>query len=1130
MKYFGIVFLLSSFGFSIANVPLLSQTEVYTRDGPVSLTTPRLGEAIGYDGTWMAYTYKNGGVYLRKFDSLGQEIPSSYQSLSNLGDGGARYVVVRNNQLAVSGLGSTKVYYYSNSNTWEPHVASIGYGPTSGLDYYGSRLSMSRDGKRMVICDKETKVFDRPAALWQGTTQFSSNVASSTVSCAISDDGLIIASCQYTNCHIWAFQDGLWNQRLEILTTSPNIIVDDGNFRSVHVSPDGNWVFVAQTYYSGSEPKWGVGDNVVNVYQRTGTNFAHTGQKLSVPNIQGVGGESSWGLEMTQDPISGRLYISDQVATIDGKSKVGMIRAFLYNGSEWVPEFDTVPESRNALSEHGSNMDVYGNLLGHSSPDYNDGSNAQQGKIFLSQLITASPTVSPTGSPTGSPSKAPTFAPTYGSHTVVCDSSSVDCNVVTDFDFSYKEMEIIPYSVNAATVVQSQSYEFVMEYQTETPFQLLNEIRVCEYSTAQTLSCEGVKMWLDGVIASSVVVTDSDGRQCCDFDTFGVFTRANIENTEGNLFFLMNNAYPGPARRRQLQEVQNLVFERTNDPIVPNEVAILYAFHLDDTELVIDGDNTRITLSVNDVDHSNNPDFNHSACDNKDLTMATIELSGCTLTLDAQTVPGKYEYLMPSVDYERCSSSVTTVDGQILYNSTIDLPDNDGQCYYFEPGNDIQPITVIIEQDSITDATQETTALGISVTNITTERCLPYEDYVLAHAKIVYTVRYKFNGTDVNLINTPFLNSVTNPVTTVSKTCTDNECIFVLKSSQCEPIYIADDGTGCVFDRNDVYLLNELSVTEVGNPYSPISYTHIVDPLDTNTETITYPLSHCTTPDYLQFVNVTDQYNYEVNIENVATADWTIQEDIVDLFQELVVRLRIIDGPAFTNQDLQINTVKLTVVDGVGGAELSQFTFRLNDKVALMSFSGSEFYEDAHFCRYFDNDACTPFYDTATSRSNPFVVSTLAPRLDDICQRTVDDTKTDFFSFLFPTWLERVDTSSLVLNIEVTARLQVCNSISNDGRPRKLQQETQKLQYLTTSKVFELNSIQNNENTTTPTISPSSSPTVPVTVAETEEDKLSNGEIAGITIGVLSCVGAIVFAVAYKQKHTYLGLAANVDF
>ena len=650
-------------------------------------------------------------------------------------------------------------------------------------------------------------------------------------------------------------------------------------------------------------------------------------------------------------------------------------------------------------------------------------------------------------------------------------------------------MEIVTYTPTNDTKVNDSLYDFVIKYNTESPFELLNEIRICEYEASANLTCSEVKMWLNGTVASSDIVIDTDGRQCCNFDTFGVFSRIDIRATEDRLFFLLNNA---------IESDQMITFERIVEPIVPEEVAILYAFRLSNTTLEIDGDNTRITLTVDEVDHSTNPDFNHTGCNDRDATMSTITLSGCTLSLDSQNVTGQYSYLMPSLEYERCAESVT-IDGEyILYNSTIDLPDNDGECYYFEPGNDIQPITVKIEQESETEITQETTALGITIANITTERCLPYESYVLAHAQIVYDLVYRFNGTNVDLIDIPYLNDVSNPVQIVSKICIPNECTFRLRTSQCERIYIADDDLGCVFERNDVYVLYNISVDEQGNPFSPTNYRHDVAPLDTNTETRYFPLADCSTPDYLKYLDVTDQYNYELDIENLPAPDWFTQEDIIDFFEEIILRLRITDGPEFTDQDLQMTSVKFSIFDGVNKNLLSRVTFRLQDKIALMKFSGNPYFSDAHFCRYFQVGQCKPFYSTHT---NPFVTSTVVNRLDEVCQTNIDTTRMDFFSFLFDNWITRIDTSNIIIVVEVIARLQLCTSITNSGR-RNLQTNTNTIEYIVGKKEFQYN----NDNTT---VAPTTSPTP---VATTEE---TDNTTRNVLIGVLVPLFAILFGCCF---------------
>lgn len=726
--------------------------------------------------------------------------------------------------------------------------------------------------------------------------------------------------------------------------------------------------------------------------------------------------------------------------------------------------------------------------------------NNAQGVIDLVELADPATAAAPSSSsPTASPTST-TISPT-----VVCDNAAVDCNPVSNVDFSYKNMEIVTYSTNAATVSGGSSYEYVIKYVSENPFELLNEIRVCEYQTSQTLDCSNVKMWLDGTVANSSVVTDGDGRQCCDFDTFGVFTRPNIQNTYDNLFFLMDGA---------VADGEKVVFERTNTPIVPDDIAILYAFHLHNTTLSVSGDNTVFTLEVHDVDHSNNPDFNHIGCDDKATTMASIDLNGCTLFLNSQPTSNTFEYLLPSTDYEQCATSVEEVGDFIFYNSTIDLPDAIGSCYYFQPGNDIQPVTIKVEHTTETIITLDATNLGVTVTDISTERCLPYEDYVLAHAKIIYTVRYKFNGTDVNLNGTPYLNVVSNPVTVESKTCTANECVFVLKTTQCERIYTADDGSGCVFDRNDVYLLHDLHVTEVGNPYSPVSYVHTIDPLDTTTETQSFPAADCYTPDYLEFEDVTDQYNYVLKSDNLPSPNWASPATLLDFFEEVVLQLSITDGPTFTGQDLQIHTVEFLVKNGVVNQDMTKLTFRLNDKLAHMGFSQNPFYKDAHFCRYFDNGSCEPFYDVSTSRTNPFVSSTIVSRLGEVCQTGIDDTKTDHFSLYFPYWVERIDTSTLNLQIKVTATLKVCSVISaNPLRGNNFNSRVVK--YITANGDMSLTTLNVNVTdipTTSPTTSTTTSPT------KQDSDELSSGAIAGISVGSVVAVLAFITLIIVRRR------------
>lgn len=660
-----------------------------------------------------------------------------------------------------------------------------------------------------------------------------------------------------------------------------------------------------------------------------------------------------------------------------------------------------------------------------------------------SPMVPLAPSVSPsspTTNPTTSPSKNPTESPTVQSPTVptqqptfeptqnyeniithsshVCDTQNTNCNVLNGYRFDYKTMEIVTFSPNNSTVVGGEQYEFVIQYNTEFPFELLRDIKICAYSISTQMNCSKTKMWLNGTLASSNLHVDSDGLNCCTFDTFGVFTRENILNTYDNLFFLMDNAVSSGSR---------LIFQRTNDVIVPDDIAILYSMWLNETSLTIDGDSTKITMVVKNVNHTDNIDFNNSNCSNTTEIMTSINLNGCTLMLTNTPLANTFEYNLLSLDYEQCASSVVNEGDFVVYQSFITLPGKIDDCYYFQPGNDIQPISIRVNSTSETIITPDSLNIGVTISNIDSEPCLPYEDYVLVHHQIIFDVKYTFNGTDVYLNGTPYLDSPSNPLILLNKTCVSNECVFTFKTSQCQRIYETDDGTGCVFDRNDRFIIYDLSVTEIGNPYNPASHVHTINSVDSSVELIIFPPSHCEVPNYINFVDVTDQYNYILLANNLPSPNWNSSVTILDFFENVILKLEITDTLAFQKQDLQIQTVEFKLTDG--SADITKLVFRIQDKVALMGFSENLMFKDPNFCRYSEEGSCGHFYNSTSARTNEYVETVLFDRLDDMCQLHLDDTKTDFFSLFFPFWINRIDTSYLRFYVTVTARIEVCKNV-----------------------------------------------------------------------------------------------------
>ena len=754
--------------------------------------------------------------------------------------------------------------------------------------------------------------------------------------------------------------------------------------------------------------------------------------------------------------------------------------------------------------------------------------------LYEFSATSGSPTVSPTGAPTGAPTitaavptgaptittVAPTGAPVSGAGSqstgsVVCDSQTTDCNVVSGIDFSFRKGAIVDYNVRPDTVVGGVGYEYVLEYNVEDDFTMQTDFRICEYHTASVVDCSGVQMWLNGTESGSQVIVDVDGRECCHFDTYGVYTRDQLLNARGNLFFLMDG---------MISDTEKFVIERTTDAVVPVDIAKLFAFRLDAKSLAVVGDNTVISLTIADVDHSTNSDFNHTGCDDIPTTMASINVNGCILPLDSSS-NNDYSYLLPSSRYEECSVSKYNSNGNINYDSVVTLPTTVGSCHYFQPGENIQPIKIVIAETTDTDLVFNAMQIGVEVTDIQTERCLPYDAYVLAHSTLVYTVVYTFNGTDVSLTGTPYLNVPMNTMVVRSKTCVGDKCTFELASTMCERIYTDLTETGCVFDRNDGYVLNGLSVEEVGNPYSPTSIIHTIDTLDTDTELVIFPSSDCFTPDYLTFVNVTDSFNFELKAKNLfsggPTPDWTTPTPFsLDFFSEIVLRLAITDAGAFATSDLQIEKVEFLVKDS--GVTLTKLAFDRSDKASLMKFIDTNYFEDAHFCRFYDGTTktCDPFYDTNTARSNSYVAGTLLGRLDEICQKPVDATNIDFFTLLFTNWLGRINTKSLVIEGKVTATLRDCSSIQSRrllGSARA-DDDAVEIKYLETG----FDAILRFEGPTEP-IGGSSSTSSTESVAETSK----NVAVAALVVIMMVVIGLAVCLALLLSKKCILHLRKN---
>lgn len=184
-----------------------------------------------------------------------------------------------------------------------------------------------------------------------------------------------------------------------------------------------------------------------------------------------------------------------------------------------------------------------------------------------------------------------------------------------------------------------------------------------------------------------------------------------------------------------------------------------------------------------------------------------------------------------------------------------------------------------------------------------------------------------------------------------------------------------------------------------------------------------------------------------------------------------------------------------------------------------MPFSNNPFYSDAHFCRYYNAGVCSAFYDTSTSRSNPFVVSTLVNRLGDICQTGVDATNIDFFSLLLTNWVERIDTSSLELQMNVTATLKTCTSISSEALSLRGNDVPVEIKYVSGSTTIKLENDGSTVPSTSPSKAPSASPTNVPTASGTLASTSKKDRDMAIAISVASSFVTIIFLFLIVWKY-----------
>lgn len=623
----------------------------------------------------------------------------------------------------------------------------------------------------------------------------------------------------------------------------------------------------------------------------------------------------------------------------------------------------------------------------------------------------------------------------------VCDAVGPNCNVVTNINFQNLDSVMFAYPNPGPTIVDGVTYDAVIKWTPESGHSLIHTFEIYKLNQANPFDCSQSKLWNNGVIASSSSYTrgPSNDQDYCIFDISGVFNRTDLMNPS-EVYFLLKG----------LTTAGNQIFiDRNYDtPVVAKEDTIYYLYELFQTTLSTDGTNTVISLNIDNITYDGIADFGGiGSCNTMETLLATIDVSGCSLSLvSSDNVNGIYTYNLPKTDYETCSDTVTGINNIITYHSTITLPISSGSCYYFREGDHQQSINIALDVSNIGGDQNVTDLADVSVQvwDYDLERCDPFS-YVLPQHRAIFYVNYTFSGDSLALdgTKTPQLDEVANPLSVESSTCvthpsgSGNECMYVFKSTECRPVFITTDEESCVVDRFNDNILKEMGVVVTTNS---VPVTHNFDIINTVLENVLFNISYCEAPANVNATNVTDTYSATLTARNLPNPDFGTDPPFIAFYNELIFQM-VVDAGTLTSSDFQIQTVTVTLRDPADDSVIAKKVFNKGDKEILHNFDWTHYYDDVHFCSYhYSNNTCDVYYNPITDRVNDFYTSTLASRLASVCQTSIDNSTSDYFTFDPPNWFLSPQLPTVDINVNIIAVLNLCDG---SGARRLLRREMQ---------------------------------------------------------------------------------------
>lgn len=698
---------------------------------------------------------------------------------------------------------------------------------------------------------------------------------------------------------------------------------------------------------------------------------------------------------------------------------------------------------------------------------------------------TTSPSASPTTSPTFSPTTTPTFSPTTSPTSIADISNKVcDCDgccqvdvfdVYSDGYFQYTSGSGVSYTVNGNT------FDHVVYMHLSSGNHPLYHyvLAVLSDDNNTPLQCE---QWMASVTDTSksfhkfVMMTTQDNTCVVNWD--GLFyTPQDFANINGDMlvgFFIQSDT----SSRIFITEDQDTqivtIYESTQPSFIIME---LLGLNRDEDP----GSPLDITMKIrrNTFTEAECISPEYITIQFQDTGESTFQLGKNGDEIDGDTTYSRtftaqeIDTISSNIDIENDNTALYTLDLDVIEN---DLFNYDGtQCNSNKPIVTLDVSHQIIVRLEIGDEYEDDDFYKL-VIDVHDYDTVPCDGRMLYMAMVKTTTRITTSRSDFIIDHLGDYEEMLMDDVKLQyseHTCSTDEETSIITcdinhiSDECLPMSVIDNSRGRLVQEDEGQI--ECTFEYLGYVNNAFSYQYwdgekwvneiinINTPIDTMK---TFEGISCSSPILQE--DVTNQVPV------------TVQFAIDDLQSPVTVNIAFDHLDHDSKVTLRITDVRVNILN-----TNFQRNFNVEDKRSLMGISSLPFYEDAHFCRYGqDESTCVPFYNEESDRWNDYCSEN-----QDIfgvlnhghvsCQIN-NERAHDQFIFTPSNWIfNRYDDISGTMRVTVTAALDDCST----------DEEEEEEDNYTGDKLLSENKVRVIRKTkdfvfTPPTVSPTQSPII----------------------------------------------------